>query len=301
MNKHRTLKTAFAAVLAALMAFAVFPVSALPAFEAEKNPVAPFWTVPEGYNAHDYNKCAAFLEQEDENGVKNGQKLNPDYDPNDPETWISDGEEDLGGLFFDLEGDYDYGGDGYKLCGVFIEGFDMVGELDLAGCSCLFDLFCYNNRLTEIDLGETPIDRLIIAEGDGYVGFGMLENGEWAVHAQALYNNGFDGFYDANGEMLMPIEGFEYICECSETYVVRVRFEYAEPTGDAEWWTPFGYDPHDYEKCVMFLEHTDENGVKNGEKLRADYHPAYPLTWNPASIYEPQSIVWQDNNEDDSG
>ncbi len=88
MNKHRTLKAAFAAVLAALMAFAVFPVSALPAFEAEKSPVAPFWTVPEGYNAHDYNKCAAFLEQEDENGVKNGQKLNPDYDVNDPQTWM---------------------------------------------------------------------------------------------------------------------------------------------------------------------------------------------------------------------
>ncbi len=88
MNKHRTLKAAFAAVLAALMAFAVFPVSALPAFEAEKSPVAPYWTVPEGYNAHDYNKCVEFLEQEDENGVKNGQKLNPDYDPNDPETWV---------------------------------------------------------------------------------------------------------------------------------------------------------------------------------------------------------------------
>lgn len=88
MNKHRTLKAAFAAVLAALMAFAVFPVSALPAFEAEKSPVAPYWTVPEGYNAHDYNKMASFLEQEDENGVKNGQKLNPDYDVNDPQTWM---------------------------------------------------------------------------------------------------------------------------------------------------------------------------------------------------------------------
>ena len=99
MNDHRTLRSAFAAILAVLMALAVFPVSALPAFEAEKSPAAPYWTVPEGYNEYDYNKCAAFLEQEDENGVKNGQKLNPDYDPNDPETWIAD--------TFDLHEDYD--------------------------------------------------------------------------------------------------------------------------------------------------------------------------------------------------
>ncbi len=91
MKKHSTLKAALAAVLAALMAFAVFPVSAMPSLETENtaNNVEPYWTVPEGYDPYDYNKCAAFLEQADVNGVKNGQKLNPNYDPNDPDTWVA--------------------------------------------------------------------------------------------------------------------------------------------------------------------------------------------------------------------
>ena len=87
------LKAAFAGTLALIMALAVMPVSALPRFEA-KAEVEPYWTVPDGYNAHDYNKCVQFLEQTDEDGVKNGEKLNDTYDPNDPGTWgtYSDGD-----------------------------------------------------------------------------------------------------------------------------------------------------------------------------------------------------------------
>ena len=35
--------------------------------------------------------------------------------------------------------------------------------------------------------------------------------------------------------------------------------------------TPDGYNDHDYQKMVAFFEQTDENGVRNGEKLCWDY------------------------------
>lgn len=54
------------------------------------------WTVPEGYNADDYNAIASFLEIENEWGQKNGTAIRPEYDPNDPSTWltVAIGEED---------------------------------------------------------------------------------------------------------------------------------------------------------------------------------------------------------------
>ena len=43
--------------------------------------------------------------------------------------------------------------------------------------------------------------------------------------------------------------------------------------------TPDGYNDHDYQKMVAFFEQTDENGVRNGEKLSEDYDPTDPRTW----------------------
>lgn len=43
--------------------------------------------------------------------------------------------------------------------------------------------------------------------------------------------------------------------------------------------TPDGYNDHDYQKMVAFFEQTDENSVRNGEKLSEDYDPTNPGTW----------------------
>lgn len=43
--------------------------------------------------------------------------------------------------------------------------------------------------------------------------------------------------------------------------------------------TPHRYNDHDYQKMVAFFEQTDENGVRNGEKLSEDYDPTDPETW----------------------
>ena len=42
---------------------------------------------------------------------------------------------------------------------------------------------------------------------------------------------------------------------------------------------PEGYNEHDYNKLVAFLEQTDDADVKNGEKLSENYDPADPKTW----------------------
>ena len=154
MKKH--LKAALAAMLALVMALAAIPVSALPRFEAEqtapeKADITPYWTVPEGYNEHDYNKCVAFLEQTDENGVKNGEKLSEDYDPNDPETWGSD----------------DHGDDCFAWTAVndelrlesvnlhfawYSDSSILNGVLDLSSCSALKILTSYRHCLSSIKL-----------------------------------------------------------------------------------------------------------------------------------------------------
>ena len=43
--------------------------------------------------------------------------------------------------------------------------------------------------------------------------------------------------------------------------------------------TPDGYNDHDYQKMVALFEQTDENSVRNGEKLSENYDPTDPGTW----------------------
>lgn len=102
-------------------------------------------------SAHDYSLVRAFLETADDSGVKNGQKLNPDYDPDDPATWVSmDHNEDWGdyiknGVTFWAEEN------GVKrLDWVKFDDLDVVGELDLSNCSELQYLYCSNTRVTSV-------------------------------------------------------------------------------------------------------------------------------------------------------
>ena len=46
--------------------------------------------------------------------------------------------------------------------------------------------------------------------------------------------------------------------------------------------TPDGYNDHDYQKIVAFFEQTDENSVRNGEKLSEDYDPTDSETYRLA-------------------
>ena len=131
-----------ACILALLLTAAVMPhVAALTSSE-------PRWTVPEGYNAHDYAKCVEFLEQEDEDGVKNGQKLDENYSPNDPFSWGSymDGDNKISDFMFEA-----YDGE-MHIALIKVNESDLVGTMDMAGCVVLRELYCMDNRLTGVDV-----------------------------------------------------------------------------------------------------------------------------------------------------
>lgn len=57
---------------------------------------------------------------------------------------------------------------------------------------------------------------------------------------------------------------------------------------------PAGYNAHDYNKCVSFLELTDENGVRNGTKVTSGYDPADPTTWG--STWAGDFFAWVEVN-----
>ncbi|MBR0134882.1 MAG: hypothetical protein IJM18_01660 [Clostridia bacterium] len=153
--KKRTLVSALAAALALFVALVSIP---LPGLKAEPAQPEPAWTVPEGYNEHDYSKAVALLEQTDENGIKNGEKLDPRYDPNDPDTW--------GYTWgFDLDGNYSDDlprflwkptSDGLQLAKVYLHDCypALCGEIDLADCLSLIDLECLFNAFSGCDVSN---------------------------------------------------------------------------------------------------------------------------------------------------
>ena len=139
----KQLKTALAATLALLLALTAIPVSALPRFDA-KAEVTPTWTVPEGYNAHDYTKCVEFLEQTDEEGIKNGEKLSGSYDPNDPETWGTSYDGDRF-QWITVNGEQ-------RVSHINVHASQLCGSLNISGCTALQRLDCNSNNLTELDI-----------------------------------------------------------------------------------------------------------------------------------------------------
>ena len=148
--------------------------------------------IPEGYNAHDYMAVINFFEQTDSNGVKNGIKLNPDYNPLDPTTlknqynnymftWtningelrlyaayidaissngIAAGVLDLSGCseLYYVQGRrqgltaVDFSGCS-TLRGCYLDD-NRIEQLDVSGCSSLRQLECNNNLLTELDISD---------------------------------------------------------------------------------------------------------------------------------------------------
>ena len=130
----KTLLFLCAAALALVMALSCLPFSVL------AKTAAPLWTVPAGYNEHDYDAMARFLETVDARGVKNGRKLNLNYSADDPDTWRNINWTDVGGE--------------KRLVSALIENRSLVGTLDLSDCSALYWLACYYNDLDALSVAN---------------------------------------------------------------------------------------------------------------------------------------------------
>ncbi len=130
----KNFKTSVCLILAAAFSFLLcFPITAMSS--AEYNPVH-------------LEKVRAFLETTDENGITNGQKINPSYDPQSPETWRSG----MYGFFFNEAGD---------LTNVFILFIEVTGRLDVSGITTMHELIIYDGALDGIDItGCTGLQNL---------------------------------------------------------------------------------------------------------------------------------------------
>lgn len=135
------IKRLSAALLAAMM-LALALVPAHIALATEK-PAARYAT-PAGYNENDYQKLVAFLEIADENGVKNGNKISPVYDPADPTTWLDPNSMDEITYWADREEK--------RISIMRWEDRNLAGDLDVSGCSALQVLYCCSGGITSIDV-----------------------------------------------------------------------------------------------------------------------------------------------------
>lgn len=204
MLKKRILAALVAALMAVLTVSSSF---AAPAAGAK-------YPTPDGFNDNDYQKLVAFLETANSDGVKNGFKLNPDYDPEDPSTWTGilwtgDTDDRIGWLFLH----------GYGLVGSLdLSGFTMLEHLDcsenmlteliLTGCLSLELLSTAGNRFTSLDLtgpAALPCFRKLAAIGPGAVEAEFLLGGWFNVTVTAVPDEDsvFTGWYSASDGTLV--------------------------------------------------------------------------------------------------
>ena len=167
MRKHRIL----AGILALALVLSLGGVNISAATGSPMTDAAEV-SVPEGYCEQDYLKLYAILEMADANGVKNGTKLNENYDPTDPTTWGTTNEN------YDPEDPLTWG-TGQNITWQEVttgEGEDEVtvrylwifnapasglcGQLDLSGCKELQEVYVQNNTLTRVNVSDSAIWKL---------------------------------------------------------------------------------------------------------------------------------------------
>ncbi len=99
-------------------------------------------------NTHDLNAVRSFLEIKDENGVRNGEKLNEWYDPDDPTTWWIPRDPPSEYPTYDLVQWNDFG----QLYSFSVEGIDFYGFLDLSGVSELQFLYIHDTHIESVNI-----------------------------------------------------------------------------------------------------------------------------------------------------
>lgn len=108
------------------------------------------FSAPRGYDSAECARIAAFLGQKDENGMTNGEKISPEYDPADPATWLgkTSAGEDYGFVFSRVIWKN-------RLVSVALDTPEgdpaLTGVLDLSGCRRLTYASAENNSFSSAD------------------------------------------------------------------------------------------------------------------------------------------------------
>lgn len=109
--------------------------------------------VPEGYDADDWNAVKNFLEITDDNGVKNGYKI-------DGASYSPDFLQNVTGLTWtEIDGVY-------RLTTVSWKGYDLVGDLDLSDSSQLTRIVIEDNSISKVELGSYRLTQVNVASNN---------------------------------------------------------------------------------------------------------------------------------------
>ncbi len=152
-----------AIAVALLMAFTVLPAAAAADTLRSNQKLALA-----DLNPAESGQVLAFLEQTDGSGVKNGVKMNADYDSGDPDTW---------GAFSSEHWEAEPDGLNH-LTGVCIEQYDLAGQLDLNGFEYLCDLAITDNAITALDVSGCRSLTTLECSGNALVSLNAKNCGE---------------------------------------------------------------------------------------------------------------------------
>ena len=107
----------------------------------------------DAYDKNDYGVLCAFFELKDEDGITNGSKLFPNYDPAAPSTWIDEDPYRYNSVTWDDRG---------RVSGLGFRGTDdapieLVGKLDLDLFDALNEVNSWNVIFEEIAADGLPV------------------------------------------------------------------------------------------------------------------------------------------------
>ena len=154
-------------------------------------------------------------------------------------------------------------------------------------------VFCDITGEAKSDLSVLPSFKIdVTVEGLGYAGVSAYgDENYYEVHLNATPAKGgsFIGWFDADGKLVSTDENYTLFGEDSGVdaegahaeHAFTARFDSGEVMDDAA-------------KLAAFFELTDENGVRNGEKLFENYDPANKSTWKNPHKY-PAVLIWDAN------
>lgn len=162
------MKKTLSILLCLAMLFSIVSING-PILEAKSNSVE-FRGVPEGFCESEYLQLVEFFAIADENGVTNGEKLNPAYDPNDPSTWTN--ADYTKRVWYQLYPLPQYDGL-IHFYGIDLGGLDMVGELNLNNFINMQAIDIEYTRITAVHTENNPTCTRLDIDGNENICFDL--------------------------------------------------------------------------------------------------------------------------------
>jgi len=296
------------------------------------------------YNENDVAKLLDFLEQTDSSGVKNGTRINVNYDSSDPSTfgvtWHSTKSD--GKVLFAIN----WGPAAHHNAGlvgnldlsdcVFLDSLNCsrcnltslnlsgcvslktldcsdntsLGAFDVSGCTSLRTLTCDNTSIASLDLRSNTSLRNIKCWNESLTEVILASTGSRDKYSVDLARDGqFTRYIWKNPDGKIVSRGHNchlsgkdqiFTCELYDVKSGKSQSVQVDLTSSAGLnFTASSYNTEDVEKLRTFLELTDQDGVKNGNRVSSNYDPDDPSTYavgwklinGTRSLY---SVSWSD-------